>query len=415
MKRIYGVNQFVMQSGERYCLVVDRSSGLPVYYPNLYITTQIRNRGASFATMMAAASNLVMLLRFVENRGIDLEPRFLSKDFFKPHELDDLRDFAQHKKEKTSSLVLPSSWSQLKDTNTVDNATQYSRLTTFAYYLRWYARHIVTMAGEEVVEQINEMAEQIKARRPRKRGRNSLLEDRSLSDVQLDALFEVIRLGSKLNPFSIDVQARNRLIILLLFHLGIRGGELLNIRIQDIDFSTNRIRIVRRADELADSRINAPNAKTRERLIPLTENLCDELHKYIINDRRKVRNATKNDYLFVTYKSGPTLGQPISKAAYHKIISEIRAVSPQLSAVTGHMLRHTWNRRFSERMDSLDETVSEERQEKMRSFLMGWKEGSGTAATYNRRFIQLKGYEAALALQESNGTRLPEDMKLADE
>ncbi len=107
MKRIYGVNQFVMQSGERYCLVVDRSSGLPVYYPNLYITTQIRNRGASFATMMAAASNLVMLLRFVENRGIDLEPRFLSKDFFKPHELDDLRDFAQHKKEKTSSLVLP--------------------------------------------------------------------------------------------------------------------------------------------------------------------------------------------------------------------------------------------------------------------------------------------------------------------
>ncbi|WP_439836933.1 tyrosine-type recombinase/integrase [Aeromonas caviae] len=415
MEKIYGVNQFVMQSGERYCLVVDRSSGLPVYYPNLYITTQIRNRGAAFATMMAAASHLAILLRFMESRGINLEQRFLNKEFLNLHELDDLRDFAQHKKEKTSSQALSSPWSQLEDTNTVDNGTQYSRLTTFAHYLRWYARHIVTMAEQEVVEQINVMAEQIKARRPRKRGRNSFLEDRSLSDVQLDALFEVIRLGSEFNPFSIDVQARNRLMILLLFHLGIRGGELLNIRVQDIDFSSLTIRIVRRADEVADSRINAPNAKTRERLIPLSEKLSDELHKYIINDRRKVRNATKNDYLFVTYKSGPTLGQPISKAAYHKLITEIRAVSPQLHAVTGHMLRHTWNRKFSERMDTCAEPISEERQEMIRSFLMGWKEGSGTAATYNRRFIQQKGYEAALALQESNGTRLPEDMKHADE
>ncbi|MDA4230638.1 tyrosine-type recombinase/integrase, partial [Escherichia coli] len=65
------------------------------------------------------------------------------------------------------------------------------------------------------------------------------------------------------------MQRRNRLMILLLFYLGIRGGELLNIRIQDIDFSANRIRIVRRADEQADSRTNEPNAKTRERLLPL--------------------------------------------------------------------------------------------------------------------------------------------------
>ncbi|MBL0550814.1 hypothetical protein JD551_17685 [Aeromonas caviae] len=162
MEKIYGVNQFVMQSGERYCLVVDRSSGLPVYYPNLYITTQIRNRGAAFATMMAAASHLAILLRFMESRGINLEQRFLNKEFLNLHELDDLRDFAQHKKEKTSSQALSSPWSQLEDTNTVDNGTQYSRLTTFAHYLRWYARHIVTMAEQEVVEQINVMAEQIK-------------------------------------------------------------------------------------------------------------------------------------------------------------------------------------------------------------------------------------------------------------
>jgi len=370
-------------------MVVDRSTALPVYYPTLFLTTQIRNKGDTFSTVLAAASNLVMLLRFVESRGINLEQRFLNKDFFKPHELDDLRDFAQCKQGKKPLMVPSKPWLEDATINTVDNGTQHSRLTTFANYLRWYAMHILKTPELEVVEQINAMAEQTKMRRPSKKGRNSDLQDRSLSDVQLDALFELIQPGSESNPFSIDVQRRNRLMILLLFYLGIRGGELLNIRIQDIDFSTNRIRVVRRADERADSRTNEPNAKTRERLLPLAESLVQELHRYITQDRRNVRNAKKNDYLFVTYKRGPTVGNPISKGA--------------------------WNRKFSERMDAMDEQVSEERQEQVRSYLMGWRAGSGTAATYNKRFIQQKGFEAALALQKANGTRLPEDLKNDDE
>lgn len=396
-------------------MVVDRSSGLPMYYPTLFLTTQIRNKGDAFSTILAVASNLVMLLRFFESRGIDLEQRFLTKDFFKPHELDDLRDFAQRKQGKKPLMATSNPWREDAMIDTVANGTQHSRLTTFANYLRWYAVHTLKAAELDVVEQINAMAEQIKKRRPFKKNRGSELQDRSLSDFQLDALFEVIQPGSESNPFSIDVQRRNRLMILLLYYLGIRGGELLNIRIQDIDFSTNRIRIVRRADERADSRTNEPNAKTRERLLPLSESLVQELHNYIIQDRRKVRNAKRNDYLFVTYKPGPTVGNPISKSGYHKIFSVVRAVSPQLYAATGHSLRHTWNRIFSERMDVMDEQVSEQRQEQLRSYLMGWRDGSGTAATYNKRFIRQKGFEASLALQEGNGTRLPEDMKNDDE
>ncbi|EPG7966332.1 tyrosine-type recombinase/integrase [Citrobacter koseri] len=415
MEKNYRVTTFVMDSGERYCMVVDRASGLPMYYPTLFLTTQIRNKGNAFSTTLAAANNLVLLLRFLESRDINLEQRFLTKDFFKPHELDDLRDFAQRKQGRMPSKALSNPWLDDELTNIVDNGTQHSRLTTFANYLRWYAMHILKMPELDVVEQTNAMAEQIKTRRPSKQGRNGDLQDKSLSDVQLDALFELIQPGSASNPFSIDVQRRNRLMILLLFYLGIRGGELLNIRIQDIDFSTNRIHIVRRADERADSRTNEPNAKTRERLLPLAESLVQELHGYITQDRRNVRNAKKNDYLFVTYKRGPTVGNPISKAGYHKIFSVVRAVSPQLYAASGHSLRHTWNRKFSERMDAMDEQVSEERQEQVRSYLMGWREGSGTAATYNKRFIQQKGFEAALALQKANGTRLPEDLENDDE
>jgi integrase len=100
----------------------------------------------------------------------------------------------------------------------------------------------------------------------------------------------------------------------------------------------------------------------------------------------------------VTYKLGQLWETLSPKAGYHKIFSVVRTVSPQLYAATGHSLRHTWNRKFSERMDAMDEQVSEERQEQLRSYLMGWRDGSGTAATYNKRFIQQKGFEAALAI-----------------
>lgn len=413
MAKAYGVSRFIMDSGERYCLVVERPTCLPLYYPNLYLTTQLRNKSDAFATIEAEASHLVVFLRFLDQRRIDLEARLVKRQFLKDFEIDALRDFAQRKLRKFSAGVSYGSAFNLDEsqepTEIVSNGTQYLRLTAIANYLNWFARHLLDKAEHGTVEQIGVMCGQIKARRPEKKGRNDDRRDKSLNDEQLDALFEVIRPGSDLNPFTESVQKRNRLMILLLFHLGIRGGELLNIRIRDIDFSKNQLKIVRRADEKDDTRTNQPNAKTLGRLLPLGDTLVKELHDYIIRDRRKVRNANRNDFLIVTHKEGPTQGHPISKAAYHKVIAVVRAVSSQIYAMSGHMLRHTWNRRFSERMDSMDSPLGEARQEQLRSFLMGWKEGSGTAAIYNRRFAEKKGHEASLRMQRSSGTRVPKD------
>ena len=138
MEKNYRVTTFVMDSGERYCMVVDRASGLPMYYPTLFLTTQIRNKGNAFSTTLAAANNLVLLLRFLESRDINLEERLLTKDFFKPHEMDDLRDFAQRKQGRMPSKAFSNPWLDDELVNIVDNGTQHSRLTTFANYLRWY-------------------------------------------------------------------------------------------------------------------------------------------------------------------------------------------------------------------------------------------------------------------------------------
>lgn len=404
MRKSFGTTAFSMNSGERYCLVVDQITQPPVYHPNLFITTQIRNKSDSFSTMLSAANNLVIFLEFLKERNIDLEERVISREFIGINELDDLRDYTQKRLPKT---INRNSSRIGKAENVVSSITHYMRLTTVAQYISWYSSHLIKQPNAAEARKIKSMETQIKARRPRKRGRNRD-KDKSLDDEQLEVLFEVIRLESPLNPFSQKVQRRNRVIILILYYLGIRGGELLNLRIGDIDFSRHQLKVIRRADEKEDPRIQEPNAKTLERTIPIGEVLSKELHEYVTKDRRKVSNARKNDFLFVTHKEGPTVGQPISKSSYYKIFNIVKFVSPQLHILTGHKLRHTWNYKFSEKMDSMDESVSEEKQEQIRSYIMGWKSGSGTAMHYNKRFIQQQAKKAALALQSNNGTRLPE-------
>ena len=414
MGKVYGVSRFIMDSGERFCLVVDRSTGLPLYYPNLYLTTQLRNRSVAFATLEAEASHLIVLLRFLDRRSIDLDERLFNGQFFHGHEIDALCDFTQKKLSKLPSSTPPGRMLTVDESfETVSKGAQYSRLTAIANFLGWYAKHRLDRGEEAVFDQINSLCEQIKARRPKNKNMAEKRRDRSLSDEQLDVLFEVIRPGSELNPFSESVQRRNRLMILVLFHLGIRGSELLNIRIRDIKFDKNQLEIERRSDDKHDPRTNEPNVKTQERTLPLGDVLVKELHEYIIHDRRTVRVLTDrdNDFLFLTHKQGPSKGQPISKSAYFKVIAVVRAISPDLYAMSGHMLRHTWNRKFSERMDALDVPPSEARQEQIRSFLMGWKEGSGTAAIYNRRFVKRKAHEAALKMQSDMGVRMPEVLR----
>lgn len=282
-------------------------------------------------------------------------------------------------------------------------------MTVIAQYIKWLAEQFVGSSKDKlVVLQIGKMEKGLKARRPVKKNRNAEHNVKGLDEGQIALVFELFRPDSELNPFADEsVRIRNRLIFLMLYHLGIRGGELLNIRIRDIDFGKNQLVIVRRADEKDDPRTYQPLVKTLDRRLPMKDTLVQEIHHYILNGRKNIPNSTKNDFLFVTHKFGPTQGQPLSKSGYQKVIDVVRTASPALFNLTGHQLRHSWNEAFSNQMDAMNESPSQEQQEKMRSYLMGWKEGSGTANHYNKRFVRKKANEAALKLQEGM-VRVPE-------
>lgn len=59
----------VMNTGERYCLLIDSKSNLPLFYLNLYITTQVRNKSLSYSAMGAALRGISVLLHFLEHRN----------------------------------------------------------------------------------------------------------------------------------------------------------------------------------------------------------------------------------------------------------------------------------------------------------------------------------------------------------
>jgi hypothetical protein len=84
----YKIKGFVTPSGERYCVLVDPVSGVPLFFPNLFVTTQVRNPQLSPATMEAALTSINVLLTFCHNRGIDLESRCRRRRIFKIGEMD---------------------------------------------------------------------------------------------------------------------------------------------------------------------------------------------------------------------------------------------------------------------------------------------------------------------------------------
>jgi len=257
LKLKYRIKTFIMQSGERYCLLIDRTTGTPLYYPNLYVTTQIRNNGKSVAAMESALGSINVFLSYCDEEGVGLEQRFIQRKFFTLAEIDGIRDRCQKrfKKERAATStgpVLVSPKQKPKPSKPAKSATEYVRLTDIGKYSKWLAEILQSSPiDRKTSQQVAAMQEMMNSRRPKGKGRNQLKNEKGLDENQVDLLTELVRPGSKHNPFPDPaVQVRNRLIIFILLHLGKRGGELLNIRGRDI--KGNEIVIARRADEKDD-------------------------------------------------------------------------------------------------------------------------------------------------------------------
>ncbi|EOQ3351043.1 tyrosine-type recombinase/integrase [Escherichia coli] len=391
----YKVKKFIMSSGERGCLILDKKSNLPTYYQNLFLTTDIRNRGATASTMEIVATNLLIFSNFLDGRGIDIIERVELKKYLSVAEIDDLVRYAKQRFDRQKII-------NIKSTNYrfIAKRTFSYRIHVFSRYLKWLCGLVHSSKGIHARYEVDVFIESIRAHIPRNSSLNmNEISEKSLNEEEIKVLFRLLEIGGIENPFHKEVQVRNRLIFTLLLNLGLRAGELLNLKIDDFDLRDNTLSVVRRHDSKEDGRSYQPLVKTGERVIPLSDELAREIFDYISNSREKMTKRKKHNFLFVAHCTGKNAGEPLSISAYEKVISTLKRASPELYNLSGHRLRHSWNYMYSKGIEGAE--LEYNRRKDLRNYLMGWSKESIMCDRYNYKYISQQEKDVVLKVYKS--------------
>jgi integrase len=222
---------------------------------------------------------------------------------------------------------------------------------------------------------------------------------KGLTDDQQRAVLRAIVPGSDGNPFEVRNQFRNFVLVLAYHQLGLRLSELLVIKTTDVrlEGASPLVMVERRADDPEETRAKAPAVKTRARPLPVSRPLALLLSQWITehrSDRTRYPKARRTPFLFVSH-----FGTPLSKGAAELIFRTLRGCDGVPRDFTPHVLRHTWNDRFSKLASEAQLRDAAEQQ--TRNFLMGWSDASEQGSTYSRRAIQDEANALMLRLQDA--------------
>lgn len=401
--------RIVFRNGERHS-VLQRVDGLPVHEVTLYLG-QYRQKGRAAETIHSVCNCLALLYRELYTANVDLLERLLKGQFLSTIELDRLISTARYnltdleqdstcKKRNVIGMHHIGIQRRQKhiERQPVESQTYASRLRYIAHYLEYTSRYVAAvLPRKERLELLEDVATALKNFRehiPKGSTRAKLGAREGLSIDDQNRVLEVIDPNSPHNPWVRGfVRRRNWLIVVLLLVTGMRRGELLGLQIGDIHPSQPKINILRRADSANDKRIRQPNTKTNDRTIELHPPIMRELQSFL-KERRGIKAARSIPQVFTSED-----GNALSMQAVDKIFKELRGALPGLPVtLTSHVMRHTWNERFSEQADTMN--LSEVAEQRARNSQQGWSDNSNTSATYTRRHNERKGREISLKIQE---------------
>ena len=414
----YRVQMVRFQSGERLPLLLAAATGIPLWNPTLFVLTELRATNRASATLQQASRSIMVAHQVLDHLGIDLDARLNQGRLLDVSELDALADLTGASQEELNSL-LPAETKPVRSRSVVSlekarmpaksvrrflpvaAQTKSIRLMYIRDYFAWLVRRklLCSDSRQPSYQALSEIARhvvgQLSARIPSPAAINDLDARQGLSDEERARIVEVTHPDSPENPWKNEhVRIRNQLIVQWLMQLGLRKGEFLGIRLEDISLRAGEVTVARRADDPVETRKNAPNTKGKARLLALGDGLAELTRAYVHGPRRAIEGARKNPFLVVATGTG----EPLSMAAVSKLFVELRRKVPGLpEELCPHVLRHTWNDGFSKFADESD--MSPEDEEKIRKQQMGWSDHSKMAVVYTRRHTRRKTNEASLAMQ----------------
>ena len=135
--------------------------------------------------------------------------------------------------------------------------------------------------------------------------------------------FSSSEVNTVLSSFSIDHSfeaSRDRLIVELFYSTGMRRAELINLRVNSVNYAEKQIKVI--------------GKRNKERLIPLLPSVIKSLQSYI--KKRELINSS-DSFLFVTQK-----GNKVYETLVYRVINNyFSKVSSKLKK-SPHILRHSF-------------------------------------------------------------------------
>ena len=137
-----------------------------------------------------------------------------------------------------------------------------------------------------------------------------------LTEKEISLLFESIDISKPLGM-------RDYTIINLLYATGLRVSELINLKLNQINFEEFKIRCFGKG--------------SKERIVYFSENTCELLKKYINNERNSLKIDPKNDILFLS-----KTGNKLNREDIYSMITKRAKYANINKDVSPHTLRHTF-------------------------------------------------------------------------
>jgi len=142
-----------------------------------------------------------------------------------------------------------------------------------------------------------------------------------IEEQNLSILFDQQLNNNQEEIFSDDFEGqRNRLILLLFYTCGVRLSELIELKITDFDSYRQTIKVL--------------GKRNKERIIPITKELNQEIQKYLVI---KTQQGLNNEQLFALSSNN----KMYPKAVYN-VVKRILSMVTTIDKKSPHVLRHTF-------------------------------------------------------------------------
>ena len=371
----FAVRVLLAWDGERLPMVVDTATCCPDPDATVYATSLRRPASGSHSTVEQELRGVAGLLDFLAGRRVDFDRRVAAGGFLSVAELDGLVAYYGDGSRNAGHGGAGRRAGERTVAQRVRAARRFleHRIAVLSHGL-W------TTLGERDAGRVAAgsflaaMAARVPAPRPKDTSRRALTpaQDTALVEALLAMVRRAEMPGSPASMFAAD---RTLLWFDWAFETGLRTGEMLGLRLGDLDLSRRTFRIVRRPDARDDPRRALARVKGEGRRLDLSPYLATRTREHVEGMRAAQPGAARHGFLFTAWG-----GAPLSRSAVDKTFSGLRRDCPALGPnFCNHVMRYTWNERFG--LEAFEAGLAAEEEVAARTYAQGWKD-PGSAQAY---------------------------------